>query len=323
MIAALLAAAAMAAPGISGQSVPLYAIDTPCNDPRYPALAGPWVVGCGPSGEVDRALSLKSGRLVKLPRALTSPGLGEGAIYAPGLDGWLYRLDEDGAHAVEGIARVTAPPLAPPATDGIHVAILTDRGVEAFAATEHHHRVFPTRPWGWYPPALAWPDVAWVTDGGPDAEDIWWIDAVNGRHPQPLAAGPGHQRHVVGSEHWLAWVEDDAVVVLDITSGARHRYRANTGFSAAPSLWRDVACWEERPPLTPTDEAPRGPSGLEAPTDGIDIRCSDGVTVGGPGDQHKPSRWADWLLYRDGKRVMLYTLPDEPIPSATAASSAP
>lgn len=126
--------------------------------------------------------------------------------------------------------------------------------------------------------------------------------------PRPLSAGPGHQRHVVGSGDTLAWVEPGALVIQDTRTGEARHLPVDTGFSAPPTLWGQVACWEERP-------AP-GPEGAR---DGVDIRCSDGLDAAGPGHQRWPSRYGPWLLYREGDQPWLRTAADPPDGAAAGA----
>ena len=310
----LTATPAMAAVGGPGVAVPLYGLDHACQDARYPALAGPWVVACGPDGRVDRALSLLTGVEVSLPIRPISPGLGEGS---PGLDeglllavgdpAGLVRLSPQGATLAD-LPRIHTPVTAPPATDGRRGALVAEDRVSAWPLEAASRVTHAARPVGWYPPALAGTLLAWVEDGGVDGEDVWALDLAAAKAadkasgeaaaPRPLAAGPGHQRHVVASGTTMAWVEPGALVVLDTVSGERRRLPVDTGFSAPPALWRDVACWEERPA-----------AGAEGEANGVDIRCSDGVTAEGPGHQRWPSRYGPWLLYREGDQPWLRTAP--------------
>ncbi|RME21804.1 MAG: hypothetical protein D6798_17350, partial [Deltaproteobacteria bacterium] len=91
-------------------------------------------------------------------------------------------------------------------------------------------------------------------------------------------------------------VEDEQVVLWDLERDERQRLGSHTGFSAAPSLWRDVVCWEERPTHPPGTDG-----------DGVDIECSDGLRAGGPGHQRWPSRFGPWLLYRVDGELWLAT----------------
>ena len=292
MLLPLVISAALGAPiGAEGLAVPLYDHDGHCTDRRFPRLAGPWLISCHRAGQLTHALHLPTGTLHTLPRPLDTAATAPGALYAPGRAGGLFTLTVAGITEAADTTVVHGTLDAPPATDGHHVALLVDGEVQAFAATARSRRTWPAAPRGWYPPALRWPVVAWVADGGETGEDVLAIRLDGRAGPTPLAAGPGHQRHVVASESHLAWVEEDAVVVWDPETEAAVRHPARTGFSAAPSLWQDVACWEER---TET---------------GVDLRCSDGLVVDGPGHQRYPSRHDRWLLYREEGRLMLYTAP--------------
>jgi len=285
----LLLAGAAWALGAPGVAVPVGALAHRCLDLRYPALAGPWAVGCGPSGEVDRAVNVETGAVVLLPHAFASPALAPGVVYAPGGDGALVSLDGGAATEAETPVRIRRELVAPAATDGAHMALLTADRVEIGGVSDPARRSSPAHPAGWYPPALSWPWVAWVEDAGDGHEAVWGWNSSSNAPAHLLAAGGGHARHVVGSGRFMGWVEERAVVVMDTASGAQTRYPAVTGFSAPPTLWQDVVCWETR----------------EAGD--VDIRCSDGLRADGAGDQESPSRYQQWLLYRVGDQVWLRT----------------
>jgi len=277
--------------GAPGVSVPLYAFE-PCLDPRYPALAGEWVVGCGEDGLVDRALNLRDSGLVPLPAGGLAPALAAGQVLFVEPKGTrLSRLGLPEDQQPTGLARFPQAQVSPPGFDGEHLALLREDAVVVGAPGDRGSRVWGARPMGWYPPAIAWPWVAWVEDGGDGDEDVYAVNTSRADPPIALARGPEHQRHVVASGEFLAWVEDERVVVLNTTTMQRHVIPARTGFSAPISLWDDVVCWEQR--------------GEED----IDILCSDGLRADGPGDQRAPSRWGPWLLYRAQGRVWLETAP--------------
>ncbi len=279
---------ALGAPGVA---VPVHALQHSCIDPRYPALAGPWAVGCGPDGLVDRAVNLVSGALVELPTSGRSPALADGALlFVDPRGSRLVRLSEPGAPVVEQ-TRFPVPLVAPPAYDGEHLALLAEDHVQVGAPDQRTSRRWDANPSGWYPPALAWPWVAWVEDAGADGEDVRAVNTARAEAPLSLARGPGYERHVVGSGPFLAWVEEDAVIILDTRDGARHAIPAEAGFSAPLSLWQDIVCWERR-------------DGRD-----LDIRCSDGLVAEGPGHQEAPSRHDRWLLYRAEGQVWLKTAP--------------
>ena len=286
LYAALWSAEARAAIGAPGVAVPLSGLGIPCADARLPALAGPYAVGCGPGGGVDRAIDLRTGEQLRWKDAGMVPGLGPGVVYSPGR-AWVRLLP--GGAVVDPMQAVLGTRVAPATTDGEHLVWLLADAVEIGRKGSDRTTRHAARPMGWYPAALAWPWVAWVEDGGPDGEDVVAVNTSDGQRPRPLAGGPGHQRHVVGQGRRLAWVEDDAILVLDTADQTRTRVAARTGFQAPPTLWQDVLCWETR-----------------AQGD-VDITCTDGTRADGPGDQLWPSRWEGWLLYRQDRQVWLRT----------------
>ncbi|NOY27805.1 MAG: hypothetical protein GXP62_18230 [Oligoflexia bacterium] len=290
-----------AAVGRPGVAVPLHGLDQPCRDQRFPTLAGPWVVACGPDGRVDRVLSLISGVEYRLPQAMISPGLSPGLLMAVGPDAGLIALQDTGPELLDR-PRSRTPSIAAPATDGSIGAALYEGRVSAWPLDSPTHRLVEAHPVGWYPPALVPGLVAWVEDAGPDGEDVWAMSTTD-RHatPRPLSAGPGNQRHVVSSGSWLAWVEPASIVLLDTATEKSHRIAAHTGFSAPPALWQDTVCWETRP------DSPDSPDSGEDPQAGVDIRCSDGLDAAGPGHQRWPARFEGWLLYRQDGILWLKT----------------
>ena len=281
----LLPAALAAGFVLPGTPVPLHDLAVPCQDMRYPALAGPWAVGCGPGGEVDRAVNLETGARVRLDQGLLSPALAEGQLFSTEHQGAWLTLDGDQATARPELARQPEARHAPPAFDGQHTVIF---GADYVAVGEPDTRLstrYPTRPAGWYAPALAWPWVTWVARGEDGREEVWAVDTSRAKGPQRLSRPGSDGRHVVGSGEHLAWVETDGVVRLNTRTGSRQVTRADAGFSAPISLWRDVVCWEDR-------------SGAD-----LDVRCSDGLEAAGPGDQQAPSRWGPYLMYRSAGAV--------------------
>ena len=279
------------ASGAEGAALPLYKVSEKCSDRRYPALAGPWVVGCGSDGRVDRVLSLDSGRFFMLPLSFDAPALGPSVLYSPGISGGLIFLSESGPQEA-AVTMVHGEVAAPAGVDSSRVVVLSEAHVQAFLFEETRRQLYEAHPAGWYPPALAWPWVAWVDDASGD-EDILALD-LSQSHPQVtvLAGGAGHQRHVVGHEHWLAWVEDTRIVLLDTRTNTQEETLVTTGFSSGPTLYRGILCWEEM-------------------RSDIDIQCSDGVSIAGAGHQRWPSRWGQWLIYREDNRVMLYTIAED------------
>lgn len=259
-----------------------------CRDRRFPALAGPWVVGCGPAGHLDRAEHLESGLLVELDSPADSAGLGDGLVYAPGREHGLWTLPDPIPR--HGTPLGATQQIAAPAIQGLAAALALQGRVSVFQIQEAHRLMRDADPLPWFPPALAWPAVYWV-DGRDQATsglDIWGWDHRDGP-PFPVVTRPGDQRHVAASERWLAWLDDEGVWLQDHATGERWLHPADTGFRAGPSLWGSVACWEER---TAGD---------------IDVRCSDGLEATGEGDQGWPSRWGPRLLIRQADMPWLIT----------------
>ncbi len=259
-----------------------------CRDDRYPALAGAWVAWCSATGRVDRAWDIVSGATVSLSDAVDAPGLGPAAILADTRG--LWRLPD--ATPVPNLPRVSGAPLGPPATDGVHGAFVWATRVESFALAESLRAQAEAAPLPWYAAALAWPWAAWVEDGGTTREDIW-ARREDARRV-PLARTARDERHPVGSDRWLGWVDSAGVYVQDMTLGERRAYPADTGFLHGPSLWGPVACWEDR-------------GALRGGTGDIDILCSDGLTLRRPGNQRAPTRWGPWLIFREADRTLLAT----------------
>lgn len=273
--------------GHAGLAVPVYAASQPCADPRYPALAGPWVVACGADGLVDHVVSVHSGQQFPLPISARSPALGDGTIYIPGLRGGLIALQEGGPVRVDGTAVIHTPTVSPAAIRGQRVAVLGEDTVQTALVSEASRRLYPASPVGWYPPALTETGVAWVDTGGqPTNTEIWWMSLSNDQ-PQQLAA---EGRHVVGSDTHLVWVTDTHLIKHDIADGHQTTVNVQTGFLSAPTIWQDVVCWEHWGELGD-----------------VDISCDDGLNVHRPGHQHHPSRWGRWLLFQEAGQSWLMT----------------
>jgi hypothetical protein len=287
----LLSALSQGAPlGKIGVSVPLHALK-PCVDPRFPALAGPWILGCSKNGAVDLAISLSSGKKIKLPSSI-SPGTRSGHIYSPELGHVDFSSPGEAKPSAFERDRF-GDRTAPPAIGGAGIAVANAQTLRVLPTDS---RVIQTMaaedlplPLGWQPPALAGQRVAWSVDAGPDGTDLWWAPLSGGR-PELLDGGPGNQHHPVGQGHWLAWIGPAGVTILDTRSAVKVLHPAQTGFSAGLTLWQGVACWETR----------SGPD--------LDIQCSDGQVMDGTGHQHHPSRWEQWLLYRQDGHAWLTVL---------------
>jgi hypothetical protein len=276
------AAWALGEPGIS---VPVYALDHICRDARFPALAGEWAVGCGATGLVDRAVHLPTGTVIELPVAAARPGIAPGFLYTPGAGGALFRLTPSAAlQVVEDAGVVRGAPIAPPAIDGVHVAIATRDRIYVATPDASTWPSWTDDLQGWDGPALVWPWVAWVDDG----MRVVAIDAVISSPPIQWSTAGTRARHVVSDGARFAWVEDGALVLLRPGTGERERIETRTGFHAPPALSGDRVCYEER-----------------VPAGGVQVRCNDGTVVG---SATWPSLSGERLLYRKGDDPWLLVL---------------
>lgn len=253
-----------------------------CDDPRYPALAGEWVVGCDAAGAVDVAVHAATGARVALDGG-GAPALGPGVVYAVGRGRGLWRLPDP---APTGELLLAEPPIAPPATDGETVVLAFVDHLEVFPVGGSRVHV-EGRPLPWYPPAVAGGRVAWVERRPGSGEDI--RVAGPGGAATWLAAGPGDQRHVIADGDGFAWVDGD-----DLVRERGGRTEAAAGFDAPPTADGTAACWEDR-------------AGLAGGGD-IDIVCTDLGRLVRPGDQRAPSRHGEWLLFREGRHLWLARL---------------
>jgi hypothetical protein len=196
-------------------SVPLHALASPCQDARYPALAGPWAVGCGKTGEVDRAISLHSGERIALPPSI-SPGLGPGVVYAPEVG----RIDLS-APAAAKVSRFERNRLsnrtAPPAVSSAGIAVIKDNSVHSLVLGDKVIRSLTSDapPLGYQPPAISGQQThpaatgfsagltlyngvaCWETRTGDDV-DIECSDGVQVQQP-------GHQQYPSRWDRWLLY----------------------------------------------------------------------------------------------------------------------
>lgn len=263
---------------VSGRQV-VEGLQQPCLDARYPQLAGDWAVGCRGAG-VNLAIDLVTGEQVALERAALSPAVGQGVLFAPTVGHGLWVLpdpvpDRQIAVPIQGAA----------GTDGVRVAVATADDIQIMTVGERTRRHIDAHPAPWYPPAVSAWGVAWVQSG----EDIWWA-ATGAREGKPLADGPEHQRHVAASGRWVAWIQDSGVVIHDLERDQQQLVETDAHPSRALSLWGPTACWEHW-------------NGLD-----VDVWCSDGLRVQGPGHQRAPSRDGARLLLRDQGDVVLLEL---------------
>ncbi len=164
-----------------------------CEDQRYPALAGPWLLGCGPGGKLDLAEHVRTGQVVALDSAASSAGLAEGSLFAVGRDLGLWTLPDPAPQ--QPATMVSHPPIAPPALQGPGVAVLSEGRVTLFLTGSAQMLSRPAHPLPWFPPALVWPEVYWVDAGQQERSglDIWaWTHGAG--PPRPGGGGGGGPR---------------------------------------------------------------------------------------------------------------------------------
>lgn len=263
-----------------------------CEDRRYPRLSGPFLLHCGPTGEVDRFLDLSTGdthELVGLERPFTEH---RGVIYALGREQGIWRLP---ATRPEGEGDFALQAVTPAAFDGERVAVGHADQITVFLHGEKTHKLYDARPAPWYPPALPEGWMVWVDWASGRGELRALQDGA--RHPVLFARGRRHQAHPVADGRWLVWIDDGDVVLADTEAQIRHRWRTDAGHEGPPALFDRYACWGERT------------------SDGEQVRCSDGFTI----DGRMPSIWgALTLVKKDDEHVTLYAarflelLPSDP-----------
>jgi len=242
-------------------------------------------VGCGATGLVDRAVFLPTGNVIELPLPDARPGIPPGFLYVPGPEGALVQLTATSALRVvgdPGLVRDEA--IAPPAIDGVHVAIATRDRVYAALIDSSAWPSWDVDLQGWDGVALAWPWVAWVDD----TLQIVAVDAEVRAAPVAWSSAGARARHVVSDGARFAWVEDGALVLFRPGTGERERIDTRTGFQAPPTLSGDRVCYEER-----------------VPAGGVQVRCNDGTVVG---SATWPSLSGERLLYRKGDHPWLLVL---------------
>jgi len=255
-----------------------------CDDQRYPALAGPWAVGCDATGAVRVAIHVETGERVTIA-AGGAPALADGLVYAPGIPSRVWRLPA-GKSTPE--AAIPGELIGPPATDGEVVVVPLADGLVRQALGDNRRQAIPGEPAPWYPPAVTGEWTVWVSlERGEEVIEAHEQGAMTARRLDSHAENGGHPRHVAASEGWLGWIRDDEVVLWHPEDGER-RIPTDAHTSRGLSMWGGVACWESW-------------NGED-----VDIACSDGVQIARSGHQRAPSRWGDWLLYVDDRdRVMI------------------
>lgn len=278
---------------------PVPEADRACFDPRFPSLAGPWIIACD-AGKVSRALPIEGGPERLLDPPMEQPSVGAAGVYSLSRGGW------KGAD-LAWVASNPAP-IVPVSSLGLgpeRVVTLTQDSVVWMPWDAAQRSRLAAAPASWYPPAVSPSVIAWV-----DRRDAAWtgLDVLrlseDGLSAQALVRAPGDQRHVSASEHWVGWLEDNFVVVQDLRNGERRRYPSDTHTASGLSLWGPVACWEHW-------------NGED-----VDAVCSDGLVADGAGHQRRPQRYQGWMFYQDGERSMVATATelvwDDDDPRATA-----
>ncbi len=292
-------------------SVPTVTADA-CIDDSFPRLVGEWVVHCGPEGRVDRAWNLATRTGVTLARAVVSPASASdrppssppssAVVWSPDTGAW--RLDAslaDGAVVQPG---GDWPHLAPaPGPRGVafagDTAVVVDaRGVDTFREGVRARSLAAARPARGQRIAATTTDlgtltVVWVERDEATGLDLW-MRAPDGDRVA-LNVGPGDAWRPVARAGKLAWVEEGALVLHDLATGARTRFPANTGFLDDPTLDDGVACWSDRGALA------RGGD--------IDVHCSDGFVLTRAGHQLHPSRSGLRMIVREGARLLVVRFP--------------
>jgi hypothetical protein len=290
--AALAPAVLPIAPDAASSARPLPRFRHSCRDRRYPALAGDWIVGCGPAGLLDLAEHIPTGRLVTLDSPAESAGLAPGQILAVGDEERLWVLPSPTPLPTKGRS---GDAIAPPASWGPGLAVLLQGQVSVGTTGDHARRIREAQPLPWYPPAMSWPTVYWVDGrgGGQTGMDIWgWTPSAG--PPVPVVVQAGDQRHPVASATHLAWTDEEGIWLQELEHGQRWLHAAEVGFRAGPSIHEGTLCWEERR------------------QGDVDVRCTDGLAAQGPGYQGWPSRYGPWLLIRrDGIPWLITKDPQE------------
>lgn len=305
-----------------------------CADDRYPALAGAWAVGCVGSDDVNVAVSLTDGRVVTLTDPVRSPALGDGWLWAPGRVAGAWVLPRATRGEMPGVGPLAMVPYtglgAPAVRRSPAEATASDgrggganegargvgggavgggavgggaAGAEAVVPYPDHVDVidlgkstwprYGAHPLPGEPVAIGAGWAAWTERGG-NGEDVWIVGA-GARAPAPrvLVGGAGDQHDVAGAGDTVWYVDDAAVWSYDVGSQATASFPADAGFEAPLAVSTDgsLACWEDRRALRTGGD--------------IDIRCSSMLHVERPGDQRWPSLGGGFLMWREGKQVIV------------------
>ena len=214
----------------------------PCQDRRYPALAGAFVIECGPGGDPDRVLDLSTGTITVLEQPADVYAQSDGQLYALGAESHLWTLPLATPTAEQRVVDAVTPPVL---VDD-RVAYGSRAKLSTTSAGSKVRYDHPASPAPWFAPAIAGPWTVWaeVHDGDFD------LMGLQGKQNEAslFAGGPGGQFHVVGDRTRLAWVDRGQIVVVDTELETRFVTQANleAGAESGPALsgWR--TCWEDR-----------------------------------------------------------------------------
>lgn len=277
-----------------------------CADDRYPALAGAWAVGCVGSDDVNVAVSLTDGRVVTLTDPVRSPALGDGWVWAPGRVAGAWVLPRATRGEIPGVGPMAMVPytaLGTPAVRRAGAGGVGAGGAEAVVPYTDHVDVidlgkstwprYSAHPLPGEPVAIGAGWAAW-TERGANGEDVWVVGASAGASaPRVLVGGAGDQHDVAGAGDTVWYADDAAVWRYDVVSQETVSFAADTGFEAPLAVSTDgsLACWEDRRALKTGGD--------------IDIRCSSMLHVERTGDQRWPSLGGGFLMWREGKQVIV------------------
>ena len=240
-------------------------------------------MGCRGSARPNRAQHIITHEKIAFEPPGTSWGIGAGVIIDLSKRR-VWSINEE----KKPIQPISSQAHAPIATDGKHMLISSAEKLEWMEIGSKTRRTIPNaRPAPWYPPAISQSTTAWVQWHPKTGEDIWTY-TLHDAQPKPLAQSKAHERHVVADGNWVAWLTDDAVFLHNQETGQLQEFSGQVNSNERLSISNGIVCWEAH-----TEED-------------IDIFCSDGLHLRRKGDQRRPSRWMDWLLFHEGENTLLY-----------------
>jgi hypothetical protein len=251
-------------------------------------------VGCGRSGQVDRALDLQTGQLWQLPTALDAPAKGDSLLWQPNRRSTATLLNSNGPVSHPLVSPAVLATNSAGTLDMRGGAVTTPTSLQLVTTNKASWTPLPSHPAAGYPPALNGNLVVWV-ERVPGGTEIRLRRRDQGPIIRLTHSPTNNPRHPIAHGRGFLWVEDGRIVQYDPTHAYAETIQIDTGFSAPPASDGAHYCWEER-----------------SATNGIDVRCSDGVNADGPGHQRWPDRGEAWLLYREGNLPKLRRLPPVP-----------